>query len=562
MDRAEKELGVCFFPRLVNVNPLVGVSRMNFCRMMSAVFFCGGASLFLTGCDETSAVRPDGSIVAYKYDRSDPTGPDTTVLVVSAPVVKVSDEEKKLADIYDQRQKQRQEAQKKAAAARAARARAAEAAKQAEKPLASAEDMKAAEDLIASLKGSVKKGRGGAIVGITLAASAAASQHETAPMEGEEGEPAPPTANLTPENMELIGRLADLETVSFEGSAFDDETCAPLANLKKLTSVTINNANIGNATLEMLATLPELTFLDIRRDLKLENASLEILQKMPKLTELRAHYNSFTNSGMNRIAKVATLKTVDVRGCPDVSDNGAKYLAKLPELEQLYFRFMISNTGVGHLVNAPKLKYVEFQDCNDINAESVDSFLKFPSLTGLRFFRCKGVDDAMLQGLSQRQFERLELRDMNISNAGIAALKNQQGLKTIELSELASVDAEGLTDLLGALKGLTKMTFFNIPLTNEGLAKIAENNPDMTDFAARAVQIDDAGIDQILKFKKLKVLDLRSNNGISTDGYLRLAEMQGLKTLYLKDTTIAAKENEAQLAQLKKALSKTRIVEN
>ena len=50
---------------------------MNFCRMMSAVFFAA-VRLFLTGCDETSAVRPDGSIVAYKCDRSDPTGPDTT----------------------------------------------------------------------------------------------------------------------------------------------------------------------------------------------------------------------------------------------------------------------------------------------------------------------------------------------------------------------------------------------------------------------------------------------------------------------------------------------------
>ena len=55
---------------------------------------------------------------------------------------------------------------------------------------------------------------------------------------------------------------------------------------------------------------------------------------------------------------------------------------------------------------------------------------------------------------------------------------------------------------------------------------------------------------------------VRSNNGISADAYLRLGQMKGLKTLYLKDTTITAKGNETQLAELKKALPKTRIVEN
>lgn len=536
---------------------------MNVRKLMLAVVFCGGASLFFAGCNDTSATKPDGSTIVYKFDTSDPTGPDAAVVAAAAPVVKASEEQKKLASIYDQREKQKAEAQKKAAAAKAARARAAaEAKKNAVKALASPEDMKAAEALINSLKGSVKKGPGGAIIGITMAASAPVSDDAAAaPAEEEEGETAPAAANLTKDDMELIGRLADLESITFEGSAFNDETCAPLANLKKLQKVIINNANIGDATLEMLATLPELTFLDIRRDLKLSNASLEILAKMPKLTDLHAHYNSFTNSGMNKIAKVQTLKVVDVRGCSDVSDNGAKYLAKLPNLEELYFRFMISNAGVEHLTNAANLKFVEFQDCNDINADAVPSFQKMPALTGIRIFRCKGFDDATLQGLAQRQLERLELRDLNISNAGIAALKDQQGLKTVELSELASVDADGLTDLLGSLKGITKLTFFTIPLNNDGMAKVAENNPDMTHLAARAVPVDDAAIDSILKLKKLETLDLRSNNGISADAYLRLGELQGLKALYLKDTSITSKGNEAQLDALKKALPKTRIIE-
>lgn len=524
------------------------------CLILAAAFL--GGTFLLTGCQKDSAVTPDGKTLVYKMDGTDPTGPDTTAVTPRTASVKAPADQKALAKFYDER-----EARKAAAKTKAARRTPPKPA--APKPLASDADMKAARELVSSLNGSIQTGPGGAIIGLTLAASASSQDGDAAASvdEGEEGKAAPPAANLTPDDMALVGRLADLESISFEGNAFTDETCAPLANLKKLNKVTINNANIQDATLEMLATLPELAFLDIRRDLKLNNASLEILQKMSKLTTLHAHYNSFTNSGMNKIAKVATLKVVDVRGCPDVSDNGAKYLAKLPELEELYFRFMITNAGVEHLTAAPKLKFIEFQDCNDINDGAVESFLKIPALTGLRIFRCKGFNDAALAGIAKRPLERLELRDLNISNDGIAALKDQTALKTIEMSELASVDAAGLTDLLSALKGIEKIAFFTIELNDEGLTNLVENNPEMKELAARAVNITDAGIDQILKLKNLSALDLRSNSGISADALLKLKEMTNLKRLYLKETSIVAKGNEEKIAELKAALPKTRIIE-
>ena len=93
---------------------------MNFRKMMAALLLCGGASLFLTGCGETSAVKPDGSMIFYRYDKSDPTGPDTAVLTASAaPAAQLTDLQMKLAKVYDQRVKAKEDAQKKAAAARA-----------------------------------------------------------------------------------------------------------------------------------------------------------------------------------------------------------------------------------------------------------------------------------------------------------------------------------------------------------------------------------------------------------------------------------------------------------
>ena len=485
--------------------------------------------LALSGCTETSVVTPDGVKIVYKIDKSDPTGPDTSTVAPPRVAATVPADQAAWVERYNA---QRAARPKPAAAPQKSAA-------PTTPPLASAADIKAAKERIAALDGSVKMAKNGAITSIKLSA-------------GDD-------SGVTLDDMKLIGRLADLESIQFEGSAFADPQIAELGNLKKLKSVTINNANIEDASLEILATLPELTSLDIRRDLKLTNASLAILQKMSKLTELYAHYNSFTNSGMAKISKIPTLKVVDVRGCADVSDNGAKYLARLPELEEVYFRFMITNAGVENLTAAPKLRFVEFQDCNDLNEGSVASFQKMPALRELRIFRCKGFNDAALAGIAALPLERLELRDLNISNAGIAALKANSGLKSIELAELASVDAAGVNDLLAALKGLERVSCFALPLDDAALAQIAANCPDLKSLGLRAVAVTDAGIDSILKFSKLETLDLRENGALSADAMLELGSLKNLKTLYIKETGMTAKGGEEKLAALKKALPKCRI---
>lgn len=503
---------------------------------------CAFAALFLVifavvGCTRSSVTTNDGETLVYVEDTSRPSGPDTRIVAAPVTAAEIPADQKEWAAKYD--------AMKKAAVPKAAVPKAAPQAAAGPKPLASPDDIKGVKERVAALKGSVKTAKNGAITSIKLAASG-----------GDD-----PNSNVTLDDMNRIGRLGDLESVSFEGAIFTDAFIAPLVNCKKLNSVTINNADIQDATLEALATLPELTYLDIRRDLKLTNASLEVLKKMPKLAELHAHYNSFTNSGMAKLSKIPTLKIVDVRGCADVSDNGAKYLARLPELEEVYFRFMITNTGVEHLSAAPKLRFIEFQDCNDITDAALASFQKMASLKGLRIFRCKGFLDAAAAGVCVLPLERLELRDLNVSNAGIAPLAGNKTVKTLEMSELASVDAAGLNTALAGLTGLEKASFFSIALNDEGVALLTGNSPELKSLQLRAVAVTDQGIDSLLSLSKLETLDLRENSGLSADALVKLGSLKTLKTLYLKGTGITAKGAETQLDALKKALPKCRIEE-
>ncbi len=482
----------------------------------------------LTGCDKPASVKVGSNhYVIYNYNIKDFTIPTTAV-----SVPKLTEQQKGWLKIYNDRQKQKY----------AAHTTVRMSAKSQTPPLAALSDISYVVKRIVELKGSIKKAKNGAITSVKLMASADGS--------------------FTLDDMKKIGKLYDLTSISLEGAIFNDEYMTQLKDLKKLNSVIINNSDIQDATLEMLAKLPDLKTLDLRRNLKLTNDSLEIIPKMPKLENLYIYYNVFTTSGIKKLIKpvlAPALKVVDVRGCPDISNLGAKHLAKIPTLEEVYFRGIIDNDGVDRLSAAPKLRFIEFQDCNDINTQSVESFKKMPSLKGLRFFRCKGLDDSSIQGLASIPFTRLELRDLNLSDQAIFALKGNKTIRELELSELPGVTSAGLTEFLGTLSDMDAIHFFTIPLDDKGMAVIAEKMPNLKQLTVRAVALTGNGIDSILKLTKLQELDIRENEGFTPDMILKLSQLKDLKRLYLNGTKIALPENAAPLDQLKKALPKCAV---
>lgn len=487
-----------------------------------------GSFLFLIGCSKPSIVKKEeGQYVTYSYSSNNHR--DYKAPVTSGAPEKIKDQEKYLEIYHRQRQPHSLPIASPQEPALAL-------------PLAKMEDIDAVKKLVTDLKGSVSQAKNRAITSVRLAVA-------------EEG------AGLTVESMQIIGRLADLESFSFEGAAFDDTLIAELKNLKKIKSVSVSNGGITAESLEIFAGYPELTTLELRRDLQLDNAALDVLQKMPKLEKLSVLYNSFNNSGMNKISKVLTLKSVDVRGCEGVSDNGAKYLAKLPEVEELYFRALITNAGVEYLTTAPKLRFIEFQDCNDIDAGSVDFFKQMSALRELRIFRCKSFDDEAVAGIATIPFERLELRDINLSNEGIAALKGMKTLKVLELSELPSVSAEGLNDLLATLSGLEEVNFFFIPLDDTAMAHIATNMSQLKRLTIRTVGMTDAGITELLKLKSLEMLDIRENAKFTPAALASLSQMKTLKRLYVSGTCLAARDNAEVLQSIRKSLPQCQVID-
>ncbi|MBR5243689.1 MAG: hypothetical protein IKW13_05590, partial [Thermoguttaceae bacterium] len=375
------------------------------------------------------------------------------------------------------------------------------------------------------------------------------------------------SADATVEDMALFGRLYDLEKVFFLGANFNDEFLAQLSELKKLKSITVQNSEITVETLKMFATYPELVSLNLRRNLQLDNAAMDEIKNFPKLEELYVLYNKLSNVGMNKISKAQTLKIVDVRGCNDgsgVSNSAVRYLAKLPKLEELYFRFEISDEGVEYLKGSSTIKFVELQDCDMLTDAAAAQFTAIPTLTGLRVFRCKSFGDAGVQGIASMKLERLELRDLNVGNDGILALKEMgaETLKSAELSELPSVDEAGLNELLASWKSPTTLALFTMPATDETVKTIVAAMPELKTLTLRAVQITDAALEELVKLENLETLDLRENAGLTLDGMMKLAEAKNLRRIYVKETALGRSDDaaKAKIEEFKKAKPKCALV--
>ena len=501
-------------------------------KTTGALLVAGCASLF-GGCN-TSAPT-DGQFLVYEPDSLEPQKSDTSDLTMDTPAEEVDPRLAEYVAMYN--------ASKGAPVARPAAAPrpAAKPAAPVEPALAAKEDIEAAKARIDELRGSYKTAKNGAIIEINVE-----------------------SADTTVEDMALFGRLFDLQKVFFLGSNFNDEFLAQLSELKKLTTVTVQNSEITGETLKMFATYPELVSLDLRRNLNLENNDLEVIPTFPKLEKLFVYYNKFSNSGMNKISKSQTLKVVDARGCNGVTDSAVKYLVRLPKLEELYFRFEVADAGVEHIKNSPTLKFIELQDCDMLTDASVAHFTAAPALTGLRIFRCKSFGDEGVKGIASMKLERLELRDLNVGNDGVLALKEMgaDSLKSVELSELPSVDEAGLNELLASWKSPTTLSLFTMPATDETVKTIVSAMPELKTLTLRAVQITDASIDEIVKLEKLETLDLRENAGLTVDGMMKLTQAPNLRRVYVKGAALGASDDatKAKVEEFKKAKPKCAIV--
>lgn len=136
-----------------------------------------------------------------------------------------------------------------------------------------------------------------------------------------------------------IGKIETLTTLTFGDHLITDAGLKHLANLKKLTHLNLcwpdtkNGGSITDKGLDEIAKLTSLETLDLRAT-QVTDAGLGKLRSLPKLKTLELGNTPITDQGLVALQSIKSLKRVNLLNCKGVTAQGISDLKKaLPDCQ-------------------------------------------------------------------------------------------------------------------------------------------------------------------------------------------------------------------------------------
>lgn len=334
------------------------------------------------------------------------------------------------------------------------------------------------------------------------------------------------------------GKVISVDTVTAPG--FGDEQLATLTKFGRLTSLSLENSVVTDEGLAAVKEIPTLKTLNLRKCAKLTDVGLEHVAELPNLERLILLYNKdgLTNECMTSIAKIGTLRALDIRGCVQIKDDGLLAMAPLKNLVDFKHRgFNVTNSGLAVFEELPQLRVLMMQDAANVDDGGMKYLAGLSSLTNLDMTGTS-VEDPGLAALAGKKLKDLRLRNTLVEGTGLDQLEaSYQSLTYLDLNESFATD-EGLAKV-APFKNLETLLVWQTAVTDEGLAVLAEL-PKLKKLMLKALgDVTDAGMDHVAKASTLVNLDL-SESGVTDAGLAKLHGLENLTTLNVANTDITS----------------------
>lgn len=338
-------------------------------------------------------------------------------------------------------------------------------------------------------------------------------------------------SNLTAEDLQLFGKLSDLEKLHILNCrALNDEMAAHLSGLKHLKSLALTNTVINDATVEMIVkSFSNLTELDLSSNTNMTTGVMKIIGELSKLQRLTLVQNRVNDISAQRISKLQELRALDLRGNMEAGDMALDVVAELPKLTAFKHRSTaVSDTGMESLAKNQTLDSLLIQDFA-ITDQSGPHIAKLGKLTQLEVFRCQGFGTEGVLALKGMPLTRLTLRDLpNVYDQGLEALDELKTLKRLYLHELSSVSDSGLAHL-AALQSLELLDIWTVPQMTDATVDVIAQLPNLKELSIRTTGVTDATVEKLLAMPKLQSLTFKENGSVTEDGLKKLAAKKWAK---------------------------------
>lgn len=278
---------------------------------------------------------------------------------------------------------------------------------------------------------------------------------------------------------EILNVMPHLQTLCFRSESFPGD----------------NTSHIHDKSLTLLPQFTELKTLRVIGDFTFTSTGLSQLNNITSLENLSFICCSIDNSVLSNLHNTHYLKSLDLRRCPQLTDDWIDSLKTITTLKELVILdcAQINGTGFSNLtsltsldltgdqftatslssLNAlPNLNTLSLSMCGSPNLESLttlkslslDTFpltqttlmhlSHLPSLTSLHFVSCVTLTDARLRDLNGLMFlQHLRITSSDqITDRGVNYLNRLTSLETLTISSCNQITAVGLSSLNTRIK--------------------------------------------------------------------------------------------------------------
>jgi internalin A len=283
-------------------------------------------------------------------------------------------------------------------------------------------------------------------------------------------------------------------------------------------------------------------------------------QLVPKIAELDtlttlACRTLISDAGLAQLTGLKSLKVIDLRLCPLVTDAAMDTLASMPNLRAVRLSGTnVTDTGVAALLTLPQLTELDLRNCRGVSDRSIRKLAAKDTLRTLKIGGSRVDDDLLDQVAAIKRLTTLSLDNCDLTDAGVANLKSLP-LEDLTIYQCAKVSDQGLA-ILSSFPDLKRLTLRDVAVDGTALGNLASPEK-LQSLNLSQSRITDAEVKQLAALTNLESLNL-SETAVTDAAIDTLSQLAGLKQLVLTQTAIS----EAGRKQLAEALPECKIQTN
>ena len=268
-------------------------------------------------------------------------------------------------------------------------------------------------------------------------------------------------------------------------SGLTDEGLAGAAGLSRLETCRLSWCSVTDAGLERMAGLACLRSLDLHLSQRITSGGLRHVSRMRGLGTLDLHHCSLDGPwGLAPLAALAgSLTSLDLSWCTGLRPKGLAPVSALTALRKLRCRQLDAATdavmaGVAALTG---LRSLDLAHCRRLTGAGVSRLRTLASLTRLDLHSARGVDDACLGDVAGLPLRHLDLSHCGLlTDAGVGRLAGLGALTQLQLSHVRRVSDVGVAR---AVKGMPRLRHLSLArcdrVTDSGLLVLGICCPEL-----------------------------------------------------------------------------------